>query len=191
MSTTNMNQQNWFILAGDQKYGPYDYKTMIQMYQKNQLLDHNYIWAPHIGSWTPVHQLEEFSQDRIKLLMKDNPEFSEVFVSRKNKRSQVSSPLLGHNYLRFFDGEIVSVSKEGGLCLLNSPILQVGDRLKLHIKADKNFSRSFNVECEIIRKNFSQQRINSKSGLYYAVRFHDIQKSGVEEIQNWISKQIA
>ena len=82
--------------------------------------------------------------------------------------------------------------KNGALCLLNTPLVQVGDLLKIHIKTNglntgDQPSVSFNIEAEVIRKNFSKQRLNSKSGLYYALRFNDIQTVGVTQIENWVA----
>lgn len=184
-------ENNWYVLVNDQKYGPYDYKVMIQMLQSNQLMDYNYVWAPHLGSWTQVHQLEEFSTSRFQLLLQNENELSNVFIKRENKRAEIKVSLFGHNHIRFFDGQIVSISEAGGLCLLNTPLVQVGEKLKLHIKSGPTDTPAFNVECEVIRKNFSKQRLNSKSGLYYAVRFHDIQPVGLKAIQQWISTKPA
>lgn len=181
------NENNWYVLMGEQKYGPYEYKSIINMIQTNQLMDYNYVWAPHLPSWTQVHQLEEFSKDRFTLLLQKESELLGAFIQREHARKDIDVPLLGHNHTRFFDGQLVSISKVGGLCLLNSPLIQVGDRLKLHIKSSLADTVPFNLECEVLRKNFSKQRLNSKSGLYYAVRFHDIQPVGVQTIQSWIN----
>lgn len=175
----------WFVLIGEQKYGPYDYKTVINMIQTNQLMDFNYVWAEHLESWTPLYQLEEFSKDRFELLLQKESEYLSTFIKRKGERVEVKIPVVGHNTIRFFDGEIVSISPSGALCLLNSPLVQVGDQIKLHVKVDNELS--FNVECSVIRKNYSKQRLNSKSGLYYAIKFNEIQEMGVTQIQKWIS----
>ncbi|MBC7742976.1 MAG: DUF4339 domain-containing protein [Bdellovibrionaceae bacterium] len=180
-------ENGWYVLLGEQKYGPYDYKTMINMMQTNQLMDYNYVWADHLESWTQVHTLEEFSKDRFQLLLQKESDYLSTFMQRKNERTEVKIPLLGHNTVRFFDGELVSVSEMGGLCLLNTPLVQIGDLLKLHIKAKGQQEMAFNIEAEVIRKNFSKQRLNSKSGLYYAVRFNDIQSVGITQIKSWIS----
>lgn len=185
------NDNNWYVLMGEQKYGPYEYKSVINMLQTNQLMDYNYVWAPHLGAWTQVHQLEEFSKDRFQLLLQKESELLTAFVKREHARKEIEVPLLGHNHQRFFDGELVSISEAGGLCMLNSPLIQVGDKLKLHLKSGPEDSVPFNVECEVIRKNFSKQRLNSKSGLYYAVRFHDIQPVGVQTIKRWIAPKAA
>lgn len=177
----------WYVLLGDQKYGPYDYKTMIHMMQSNQLMDYNYVWAEHLESWTPIHQLEEFSKDRFQLLLQKESDYLTSFIKRDKPRMDVDIPLLGHNSIRFFDGKVTSISESGALCLLNTPLVQVGDVLKIHLKATGNSEVAFNIEAEVIRKNFSKQRLNSKSGLYYAVRFNDIQSVGLNQIQKWVT----
>lgn len=182
-------ENNWYVLVGDQKYGPYEYKSMIRMLQTNQLMDYNYVWAPHIESWTQIHQIEEFSTSRLKLMIQNDPDFKETFVKRVHARAPANAPILGHNHIRFFDGQIVSVSEAGALCMLNTPLIQLGDKLKLHIKSGPDNTPAFNVEGEVIRKNFSKQRLNSKSGLYYAVRFNDIQPIGLKTIKQWLSNK--
>ena len=184
-------QSNWYILMGDQKYGPYDYKVIIQMLQTNQLMDYNYVWAPHLEAWTQIHQLEEFSKDRFQVLLQKESELLSAFAERRNPRAEIQIPLIGHNNIRFFDGHIVSVSEVGGLCLLNTPLVQVADMVKLHIKSKDGRNPAFNIEAEVIRKNYSKQRLNAKSGLYYAVRFLDIQPVGLQSIKTWVGSEAA
>lgn len=181
------SKENWYVLfQGEEKSGPYDYKKMIQMIQKNELMDYHYVWAPHLSQWTQVYNLKEFSKDRLLLLLQSHPEYQEAFVQRKNPRVQVNAELLGHNNIRFFDGILLSVSEQGGLVQINSPLVQVGDKLKTQIKCPKNSFVPFNVEATIKRKNSPQERINSKSGLIYVVTFDDIQPAGLETIKSWI-----
>jgi len=184
MKTKNTN---WHVLIGDQKYGPYDYKTVIQMIQTNQLMDFNYVWAEHLEAWTPLYLLEEFSKDRFELLLQKESEYFASFTKRKNPRLDVKIPIIGHNTVRFFDGEIVSISQNGALCLLNTPLVQVGDNIKLHVKTTSELDTAFNIESTIIRKNYSKQRLNSKSGLYYAIKFNEIQEIGIPQITKWIT----
>lgn len=187
MKDMNQQETGWYVLIGDQKYGPYDYKVMIHMIQTNQLMDYNYIWAEHLSGWTQLSLVEDFSKDRFTVILQSESEYAKSFIPRKTTRAEVKIPLLGHNSTRFFDGELVSISENGGMCLINSPLVQVGDRLKLHIKPKDEESRSFNVEAEVIRKNFSKQRLNAKSGLYYAIKFNDIQNVGMVQIKKWVA----
>ena len=66
-------------------------------------------------------------------------------------------------------------------------ILNFVSPVKLHVKALDSSKMAFNIEAEVIRKNFSKQRLNSKSGLYYAIRFNDIQSVGLEQIKNFVA----
>ncbi len=182
---------SWFVLIGTQKYGPYDYKKMIELIQQNQLMDYNYAWNSQLDQWTPIYQLDEFSTDRFQLILKNKDELSRAFISRKNPRIEKKVPLLGHNSIRFFDGEILSISENGALCVINSPLLQVADQVKLHIELDDLTEKSFNVEAVIVRKNFTRQRLNAKSGLYYAVRFTQLQSHGLKQIKHWITHEQA
>ncbi len=180
------SKDNWYILHGNQKSGPYDYKRIINMIQKNEIMDYSYVWAPHLPKWSQVYSLKEFSRDRFYLL-RNHPEYQDTFVQRKNPRVQTQVEIMGHNNIRFFDGTLTSISTEGGLCLINTPLVQVGDKIKIHLKSKSNLESPFNIEGVIIRKNFSQDRLNSKSGLYYIVSFSDLQPEGLDQIKSWIT----
>lgn len=180
------SKDNWYILNGNLKVGPYDYKKMINMIQKNELMDYNYVWAPHLPKWSQVYSLTEFSRDRF-LLLQSHPEFKDAFIVRKNARVQNQIEIMGHNHIRFFDGILTSISQEGGLFLINTPLVQVGDKIKLHLKNKHATEHSFNIEGIIKRKNFSRERLNSKSGLYYVVNFVDLDPAGLDQIKAWTS----
>ncbi len=188
-----MTEQNisWYVLIGTQKYGPYTYRKMIEMIQENQLMDYNYAWNESLDQWTPLYQLDDFSSDRFQLLLQNQNDLSQAFITRKNPRVEKKLPLMGHNSIRFFDGELVSVSENGALCLMNTPLLQVADQLKLHFQLDNVDEKSFNVEAVIVRKNFTRQRLNAKSGLYYAIRFSQMQSHGLRQIKQWVSSAAA
>ncbi|MBC7457299.1 MAG: DUF4339 domain-containing protein [Bdellovibrionaceae bacterium] len=180
------SKDNWYILHGNQKSGPYDYKKIINMIQKNEIMDYSYVWAPHLPKWSQVYSLKEFSKDRF-MLLRSHPDYQDAFLQRKNPRIQTQVEILGHNNIRFFDGTLTSISAEGGLCLINTPLVQVGDKIKIHLKSKSKDESPFNVEGVIIRKNFSQDRLNSKSGLYYVVSFSDLEPAGLDQIKSWIN----
>ena len=158
------------------------------MIQKNEIMDYSYVWAPHLPKWSQVYSLKEFSKDRF-MLLRSHPEYQDAFVQRKNPRVQTQVEILGHNNIRFFDGTLTSISSEGGLCLINTPLVQVGDKIKIHLKSKSQQESPFNIEGVVIRKNFSQDRLNSKSGLYYVVSFSDLQPAGLDQIKSWIASQ--
>jgi PilZ domain len=139
--------------------------------QTNELYDYNYVWAPHMDGWSLVGEVPEFSKDRLARLIENNSELKNAFFKREADRRNVKIPVYGHNNHLFFDGHALSVSENGALLLLNSPLLLPEQDIILHFKAEETNSTPFNVAAKIMRKNFTRTRINVKSGLHYAVRF--------------------
>ncbi|MCK6597106.1 MAG: PilZ domain-containing protein [Bdellovibrionaceae bacterium] len=179
-------EAKWFILQGDNKYGPFDYSFMLGLVQRGEIYDYNYIWSQHLESWTPMGEVPEFSKDRLTMLIKTDDPLSFGFYRRTAERAEIKVPVLGHNEDYFFDGTSVSLSSNGALVLLNNPLLLPGQKLMLHFKESEINSKSFNVLCQIVRKNFSRQRLNVKSGINYAVRFLKHQEWGEEQIKNLV-----
>ncbi len=184
-ATNNNSDQNWYILRGDMKYGPYEYKSLITMIQNGELFDYNYAWAPHMEQWGMVGDLPEFSRDRLCRLIETKDHLAGAFKDRQKARADLITPVYAHNDHSFFDGNTLSVSENGALVLLNDPLLLPGQQLLLHFRESKNNPIAFNTLAEIVRKNFSKQRLNVKSGLHYAVRFLHVQDHGKEQLINW------
>lgn len=180
-----MKDSVWHVLIGSQKYGPYKYKKIIHLLQSKQLMDFNYVWAEHLKDWTPIYQIEEFSKQHLEYLIKKEPEYASTFISREYKRISIKAPVVGHNSMKFFSGEFVSISEGGGLCLLNSPQIEVGERLKLHLYPELDNSSRFTAEGVILRKNYSSQMLKNDAGLYYAVKFHEISQILLKQIRKW------
>ncbi len=178
-----ITEQDWYILKNNEKLGPYSYKNMITLLQTNQLMEYDYVWKASLTAWTPIYQIDDFNSHKIQLLIQTDSTFSEAFKKRLYPRKSVNLNVLGHNEEYFFDGLMTSISKMGALCLLNTPLLYVGQKIKLHIKADE---KPFNLEAEIIRKKISKLRLNSKSGLYYIIRFLEISDTG----QDFVAKNM-
>lgn len=185
VQATATKGQEWFILRGDMKYGPYEYKSLITMIQNGELYDYNFVWAPHLENWTLVGDLQEFSKDRLCRLIETKDHLAGSFKDRKVPRVDLVTAVYAHNDHAFFDGQTVSVSENGALVLLNDPLLQPGQHILLHFRTSDVNPESFNVLCEIVRKNYSKQRLNVKSGLHYAVRFLQVQEHGQAQLTKW------
>lgn len=179
------NQVQWYILRGEMKYGPYEYRSLITMIQNGELYDYNYVWASHLENWTLVGDLQDFSKDRLCRLIETKDHLSGAFKDRKYPRVDLVTPVYAHNEHCFFDGQTLSVSENGALVLLNDPLLQLGQQVLLHFRTSEVNPQNFNVLCEIVRKNFSKQRLNVKSGLHYAVRFLQVQDQGMAQLTKW------
>ncbi|AHZ84038.1 PilZ domain-containing protein [Bdellovibrio bacteriovorus] len=182
---TATNQQQWYILRGEMKYGPYEYRSLITMIQNGELYDYNFVWAAHLENWTLLGDLQEFSKDRLCRLIETKDHIAGSFKDRKCPRVDLETPVYAHNDHNFFDGHTLSVSENGALVLLNDPLLLPGQKILLNFRTSEVNPQTFNVLCEIIRKNYSKQRLNVKSGLHYAVRFLSVQETGMAQLTKW------
>lgn len=182
----NLELKNWYILRGETQYGPYDYGVMIRMVQNNEIQDYNYVWAPHLEGWQMLGDCADFSKDRLALLIRENQTLRNEFSKREAARLDISSPVLGHNGTTFFDGECTSISDNGALVLINTPLLLPEDQVVIHFSQSSTFHNGFKVLAQVVRKNFTKQRLNTKSALQYAVRFLQVQSEGTEQIRTLI-----
>lgn len=179
-------ESKWFILRGENKFGPFEYPTMLSMIQNGELFDYNYIWSSHLEGWMPLGEVPEFSKDRLALLIKTQDPLSHAFYRRGADRAEIMIPVYGHSEEYFFDGATQSISVNGSLVLLNNPLLLPGQKLMLHFRESEINTKSFNVLAQIVRKNFSRQRMNVKSGIHYAVRFLQTQEWGEEQLKHLV-----
>lgn len=179
-------ESKWYILRGENKFGPFEYGAMLAMIQKGELFDYNYIWSQGMENWIMLGDVDAFSKDRLALLIQTKDPISHAFLQRAADRADVKIPILAHNDQHFFDGDCISISENGALVLLNNPLLLPGQNVYLHFKSTEFIEKSFNVLAQIVRKNFSRQRLNVKSGLNYAVRFVQVPELGQNEIQSLI-----
>lgn len=184
MLAQNDSLNQWYVLRGENKYGPFEYSAMIRMLQKNEIYDYNYVWAPHLESWSLLGELADFSKDRLARLIENNAEMRKAFITRAFPRVDCVIPVYGHNDHLFFDGQTLSVSENGSLLLLNTPLMLPGQDLLLHVR---NPGVAFNVKAQIVRKNFTRTRINVKSGLHYAVRFLEVSPAGQAELKKIVT----
>lgn len=181
----NPATHQWYILRGEMKYGPYEYRTLLKMIQSSELFDYNFVWNSSMEGWKLISDLPEFSKDRLCRLIESKDHLAKEFTERKHPRASVEVPLFAHNDRRFFDGYSLSVSQNGALLLLNDPLLLPGYRLLVNFRTSDQNPVSFNAICEVVRKNFTKQRLNVKSGLHYAVRFLQVQETGIKQILKW------
>ncbi|MCB0369307.1 MAG: DUF4339 domain-containing protein [Bdellovibrionales bacterium] len=179
-------ESKWFILRGENKFGPFEYTSMLDMIQNGELFDYNYIWANHLEGWMPLGEVPEFSKDRLALLIKSKDPMSLSFFQRGADRAEVKIPVYGYNESYFFDGQTLSVSVNGALVMINNPLLLPGQKVLLHFKECEVSPKSFNVLGQIVRKNFSRQRLNVKSGIHYAVKFLETQEWGEDQLKHLV-----
>lgn len=178
----------WHVLKGDAKFGPYTYAEMIKMMQDNTLFNFDYVWSPHLDSWTTLAELPEFTSERIaRVAEKNNAQEDNPFSKREHERIICKLPVYVNDNFRMWPGMAENLSTGGALVLMENPILLPGHIITIHFRNFEN-SVPFNCTAEVINKRLTKQRIQHNTGIYYAVKFVKIGTQGQQQIENWIKE---
>lgn len=182
ISTSN----EWHVLKGKDQYGPYTYETMLTMLQQNTLFGFDYVWSPHMESWTQLFDLAEFSPDRISNLAKNSND-TNVFFRRNHERAACDWQTYIHDDRKLWPGKIESISVGGALILMMNPLLLPGDILTIHMPASSELKTPFNAKGEVLTKRLTKERVTHDSQIYYAFKFTQVQTFGEKQIQEFIN----
>ncbi len=179
----------WHVLKGETKFGPYTYSEVIKMMQGKTLFNFDYVWSPHLENWTAIGELTEFSVDRLNRLAEKNTQNTEAFNQRSSERCMVSIPVYCHDNSKMWPGLCENLSAGGALILMENPLLLPGHIIDLHFRGLKEGEKSFNCSAEILAKRLTKQRIQHDTGLHYAVKFIQMMAVGESQIKNWMNNK--
>jgi len=183
ISTSN----EWHILKGETQYGPYTYEEMIRMMQNKLVFSFDYVWSPHMESWTPMADLEEFSADRLARLVEKNSN-QEAFSRREHERVYCKLPVYVNDQQTLWEGMAENLSEGGALILMKNPLLLPGHVVHVHFRSRNANDTAFNCTAEILTKRLVKNRIQHDTGIHYAVKFLSTSPSGEKQIETWIKE---
>lgn len=187
-------QEPWYVLKGDQRFGPFDYLELIRMLQDQSVCEWDYVWTKRLKEWTRIASLDDFKPESIRKLRTELDEklgrrVNEVFFRRRFARAQFESSILIHDNKRLFKGQSMEMSA-GGIGIQLAPseaTLKVGDHVHLHVKPSPE-TPAFNSACEVI----SARPISSgdpQSPVLYGFRFIGLEDKVRNEIDTWATKK--
>lgn len=177
----------WHILKGETQYGPYSYEEMIRMMQTNLVFGYDYAWSPHMDSWTPLADLDEFSQDRLARLVEQNRS-QEVFSQRSHERVMCTLPCYVTDQQTLWEGNVENLSEGGALIMMKNPTLLPGHIVHVHFRSRDSKDVAFNATAEILTKRLVKTRIHHDTGIHYAVKFISKGNAGDQQIKTWIKE---
>jgi hypothetical protein len=183
ISTSN----EWHVLKGETQYGPYTYEEMIRMMQTKLVFGYDYVWSPHMESWTPMSDLEEFSVDRLARLVDQNRS-QEVFSQRAHDRVMCILPCYVNDQQTLWEGTVENLSEGGALILMKNPVLLPGHIVHVHFRSRNDRDMAFNCTAEILTKRLVKTRIQHDTGIHYAVKFLSKTAVGDQQIQKWLKE---
>jgi hypothetical protein len=154
LNSENQNEENeknsWFILKGEEKFGPFPFLDLVRMLQEKNLNEFDFVWNSKMSNWCRVADCEDFSADKMKaLLAEQNTKDNNVFFRRRFARAGYSSSLVVHNNLKIWKGECFQISAGGAGLILDNCDLKKGDEIYLHFKPGLKVP-PFNSQCEVV-----------------------------------------
>ena len=177
----------WHILKGETQYGPYTYEEMIGMSQNGLVFGFDYIWAPHVESWTAMADVPEFSRERLALLADKNPT-EKNFSRREHERVTCKLPVYVNDQQTMWEGTVENLSEGGALVMMKNPVLLPGNIINLHFRSMKEGEQSFNCTAQILNKRLVKTRIQHDTGIHYAIKFMVKSSEADAQIEDWMKQ---
>lgn len=172
----------WFVLKGENRFGPFAYGDVIKMMQQKVVFPFDYVWHAGLANWTRVAQIEEFNSESIRALFNKPGKNKGVFSERQHKRQPYEGKVFVHDNLTLWKGTAFEISRGGVGISMNNSVVVPGQNVTVHFKQHGDWP-AFNAVCEVVSKKF----VNDDSPVQYGLRF----LSMTQEVQSELNKKVA
>jgi hypothetical protein len=177
-------KEEWYVLKGSDRFGPFSYRELIRMLQEKQVYEFDYVWKAPMETWARVAELECFHADEIaKLSESEDPSVQQLFFRRRHARKKHGASLIVHDNAKVWKGEAMEISEGGAGIQMHNSMLLPGQKVFVHFKPSDGLP-SFNVMCEIVNKKFVTGVRNSHTPVTYGVRFLSMNGDMKDSIRN-------
>jgi hypothetical protein len=161
----------WFVLKGENKFGPFSYPDLIKMLQRKLVYEFDFAWKQGMETWSRIAELPEFSEDKIRELKGTlMPEISELFFRRRHRRVRYGGTILVHDNRTVWKGRGVEISQGGAGVIMENSTIVPGQKLYLHFKPGDGVP-PFNAICEVVSKRFQENVKEKASPVRYGLKF--------------------
>lgn len=184
-------KEEWYVLKGDHRYGPFSYNEMLKMLQEKQVFEFDYVWKHPMDTWHRVAELESFHSHKIKeLSLSDNPEIQQLFFRRRHSRVEFGGSLIIHDNQKVWHGDGLEISEGGAGIQMNNAMLLPGQKIFVHFKPSDGLP-SFNALCEIVNKKYVKGVKNNTQPLFYGVKFISINGEDQQKLKQYTANKAA
>ncbi len=190
VQTKDPEKQEWYVLKGEKKYGPFTYTDIVRMLQEKSIFEFDYIWQKKMDSWQRIAETDCFSKEQIKKLQKDHTSDSEVFFRRRHSRANIGSSIIVHDNQKVWKGKGIEISEGGCGLEINNSMLLPGNKIFIHFKPAEDLP-SFNAVCEIVSKKFVKNIKAENTPIRYGVKFISIESEVKKDIRKIIKSKAA
>ena len=182
----NIAETEWFILKGQNRFGPYVFQDVVKLLQSRSLFEYDYAWNARLETWQLIADLPDFKSEKIKELKQSTQsELSDIFFRRRHARATYGASLIIHNNSQVWKGKSLEISPGGAGIELETGSLQVGQILNIHFKPGSEVP-PFNAKCEIVSQRTTGEGPNRK--VVYGIRFTEVSEQTQEQLAQFADK---
>jgi c-di-GMP-binding flagellar brake protein YcgR len=183
--STNVNPtEEWFVLKGENKFGPYKHMDMVKFLQQKMIFEFDYAWKASFSDWKRIADIEAFSQEELQKLQKYSSDMEDSFFRRNHKRVNFKGDIIVHNNNMLWEGHAVEISTGGVGVIMQNSLCIPGDQLYLHFKPSLGVS-AFNAVCEVVSKKYVKGVRDTDAPIRYGLRFLKISKETEKSIEEY------
>jgi hypothetical protein len=185
-------ENEWFVLKGDHRFGPFEFLELVRLTQDKGLRDWDYVWNRSLPQWVQMSTLPQFQTEAIQNLRNELKDklggtLNEVFFRRRYARASFEESILVHNYKKLFKGKSHELGAGGVSVTIVEGDLKIGERVHLHIKPSKE-TPAFNSSCEVMSRRVVHAG-DSSSPIVYGMKFLNLDTSIQSQIDNWATQK--
>jgi hypothetical protein len=178
----------WYVLKGDNKFGPFSYHDVIRMLQEKAVYEFDFVWHEGLETWHRIAELDAFTKDNIRRLKTTlMPEISEVFFRRRHRRVPFDGTILVHDNNSVWKGHGVEISAGGAGVVMDNAMITPGQTLYLHFRPSGKVP-PFNAICEVVSKKFEDGVKDKNTPIRYGLKFTKISGEAKQELLKFSNK---
>jgi hypothetical protein len=180
----------WFVLKGENKFGPFAYADLIKMLQQKVVYEFDFVWHTGLSGWKRIAELSCFDNGHIKKLKDTSmPDISDIFFRRRHRRVAYNGTIIIHDNKSVWKGEGVEISSGGAGVVMENSMLVPGQTLYLHFKPGDGVP-PFNAICEVVSKKFVEGVKDKTAPIRYGLKFTSISPSAQKFIQEFTKQKL-
>ncbi len=181
-SISNPSSEEWFVLKGENRFGPFSYVDVLRMLQQKIVFPFDLTWSASLDGWRRFAELDGFQPEKIRDFYANSKQKDEIFVQRKFPRKAFGGRVVIHDNLTIWRGEGYEISKGGVGIHMNNSLIVPGQHVFVHFRKDNEWP-AFNAVCEVVSKKF----VNDSSPVQYGLRFLSLS----QEVQDEFFRKVA
>jgi hypothetical protein len=175
-----INDNDWFVLKDEKRFGPYSFLEMVKMLQEKHVCEYDYVWKPGMQDWCKLAEAEDFSHNSLKVVS-----LREVVpkARRRYPRISLGTSLVVHNNNKVWKGESLEISEGGCRFSLTDSNIEVGSKVTILFKPN-HLLPPFHAIGEITNKT------SGTHATTYSLKFTEVE-SQIKRTIKQVSKKVA